>query len=72
MRNEAPRVLGFQGKEQAQVKGLDQSGACGSGIPEISDNTLCKAPTQLKRRAPGQGTKESSPGCLPRALEGLP
>lgn len=62
MRNEAPRVLGFQCKEQAQVKGLDQrwlSGALGLRNPEISNNTLCKAPTELKWPAPGQGTKES-------------
>lgn len=62
MRNEAPRVLGFQCKEQAQVKGLDQRwlcGAFGSRISEISDKSLCKAPTELKRCAPGQGTKES-------------
>lgn len=62
MRNEALRVLGFQCKEQAQIKGLEQRwlcGALGSRNPEISDNTLCKAPTELKRLAPGQGTQES-------------
>lgn len=75
MRNEAPSILGFEGKKQAQAQGLDQSGCAGPVAQESkrSETTPCAKPLPNASGEPlGKVPRSPSPECLPRALEGLP